>query len=81
MKKTNVVLLAIAAVAYAVSSQPLVASTEKVPLADGWRFVKGDDPSAPDNLTQGEIVVRATAEGLESSAAKVVVVDGKGAVR
>ena len=30
---------------------------------------------------KGEIVVRATAEGLESSAAKVVVVDGKGAVR
>jgi beta-galactosidase len=29
----------------------------------------------------GEIVVRAMAEGLESAAAKVVVVDGKGAVR
>ena len=31
------------------------AETVKVPLADGWRFMKGDDPSAPDNLTQGEM--------------------------
>ena len=30
-------------------------ATEKVPLTDGWRFVKADDPSAPDNLTQGEM--------------------------
>ena len=31
------------------------AETVKVPLADGWRFLKGDDPSSPDNLTQGEM--------------------------
>ena len=30
-------------------------ATEKVALTDGWRFVKADDPSAPDNLTQGEM--------------------------
>ena len=36
---------------------PLVLSAEtlKVPLKTGWRFIKADDPSAPDNLTQGEM--------------------------
>ena len=31
------------------------AATDRIPLADGWRFVRGDDPSSPDNLTQGEM--------------------------
>ena len=56
MNKSNAVaLLATVVVVYAASSMPLAASTVKVPLTDGWRFIKGDDPSAPDNLTQGEM--------------------------
>ena len=56
MRRLNVaVLLAAAAVVCALSAPPLAASTVKVPLTDGWRFVRGDDPSAPDNLTQGEM--------------------------
>ena len=50
--KTGGILLAVAA---CMAGDDVQASTEKVPLADGWRFVKGDDPSSPDNLTQGEM--------------------------
>lgn len=30
-------------------------SIETIPLKTGWKFIKADDPSAPDNLTQGEM--------------------------
>ena len=46
-------------------------------IGDGWAQVI----VRAHRGAKGEIVVRATAEGLESAAAKVVVVDGKGAVR
>ena len=56
MKKSNGVFLwATVAVVYAALTLSLAASTVKVPLTDGWRFARGDDPSAPDNLTQGEM--------------------------
>ena len=61
--KTQRLLLSIAfmvAEAFASAGVTLVdfsntASTVKVSLTDGWRFMKADDPSAPDNLTQGEM--------------------------
>ena len=29
--------------------------TLKIPLADGWRFMKGDDPTCKVNLSQGNM--------------------------
>jgi len=48
MKAFSCIVVAIAALS-------CFAATEKVQLKDGWRFIKADDPSAPDNLTQGEM--------------------------
>ena len=45
----------VAVAACALVMRSASAATERIPLADGWRFVRGDDPSSPDNLTQGEM--------------------------
>ena len=45
----------IAAAACALGASVASAATEKIPLDEGWRFVKGDDPSCKANLSQGNM--------------------------
>ena len=47
----NTIFKAIAASAFVVASAAAGGATLKVPLKDGWRFTKGDDPAAGTNLT------------------------------